>query len=260
VAQPDELNASIGAGTAATTANPGAIAASRPPGFARQVLNVAAKDLRIEWVSREIVLTMGFLAVLVVLIFAFAFVTPGGERLSAPITSGILWVALMFAGTVALARSFDRERDGEAIRALLLSPAPRGAIYLGKLIGVVALMLLVEAIELPLVGMFFSAAVSEHIGDMALLMVLGTVGYASVGVVFSAGLVRSKSRDALLSSLLFPLVLPVLIAGVRGTSLLLDPATADIGAMVFWTRFLALADIVFLVLGLWAFEPLVSAE
>ena len=98
----------------------------------RQVGRIAAKDLRIEWRSKEILSTMTFLAVVVVLIFSFAFVV-GDARPPAPVTSGILWIALVVSGTVGLGRTFDRERDGEAIRSLLLSPTSRGAIYLGKL-------------------------------------------------------------------------------------------------------------------------------
>ena len=102
------------------------------PGFVSQALRIAAKDLRIEWRSREVLATMTFLAVVVVLIFSFAFVVEGA-RPPAPVVAGILWVAVVVSGTVALSRAFDREREGEAIRSLLLAPAPRGAIYIGKL-------------------------------------------------------------------------------------------------------------------------------
>ena len=231
-----------------------------PPGFAAQVLLIAAKDLRIEWRSREILITMGYLALVMVLAFAFAFVSPAGDSLGPDVTAGILWVSVFFSGTVALSRSFDRERDGEAIRSLLLSPVSRAAIYLGKLIGVVILMLLVEAVVVPLTAMFFSASLAEHPGWTVGILALGNVGYAAVGVVFSGALLRAKSRDVMLSALLFPLVLPVLIAGVRGTSMLLDPTTPDLGAAVFWTEFLVILDVIFVILGLWAFEPVVTGE
>jgi len=233
---------------------------TRRRSFWAQAASVAAKDLRIEWHSREVILTMGFLAVLMVLVFAFAFVTGGGDRLTPPVVSGILWVTLMYSGTVALARSFDRERDNEAIRALLLSPAPRAAIFIGKLTGVVALMVVVQTVVALIVGLMFSARMGAHPVWMGGLLGLGTLGYASVGVVFSAALVRARSRDALLSALLLPLVIPVLITGVRGTTLLLDPATPDMDVAVFWTRFLALVDLVFFVLALWAFEPVVTGD
>lgn len=229
-------------------------------GFIRSAVLIAAKDLRIEWESREIIATMAFFAALVVLVFAFAFVSPGGEFLGPPVTAGILWVTVLFSGTIALARTFDREREGEAIRALLLSPAPRSAIYAGKMAGVIILMLIVEAIATALVGLFFSAALGAHGAWIALLLFLGTIGYAAVGTVFSGAMLRAKSRDALLASLLFPLILPILMAGVRATSMLLDPATPSLAGVVFWTRFLAVVDVIFIIIGLYAFEPVVAGD
>ena len=227
------------------------------PGFAAQVARIAAKDLVIEWKSREILATSAFLAVVVVLIFSFAFVV-GGTQPAPPVTAGILWVAVIISGTVGLGRTFDRERDGEAIRALLLSPVPRGAIYAGKLLATILLMCGVEFLVALLVGVFFSAS-AVHAGRIALLLGLGTVGFAAVGCVFSAALLRSKSRDVLLSTLLYPIVVPILIAGARGTAHLLDPVP-DLDAAVFWTQFLLSVDIIFLIVGFWAFEPVITGD
>ncbi|MDX2024655.1 MAG: heme exporter protein CcmB [Deltaproteobacteria bacterium] len=232
----------------------------RPNGFVSTVLRIAAKDLRIEWRNREITTTMGFFAILMVLIFAFAFVNPAGDALAPEVTAGVLWVGLLFSGTIALARTFDRERDLEAVRALLLSPAPRAAIYLGKLVGVVFLMLIVETAVTLLSAVFFSAAIGRHAAWLAGFLALGTVGYAAVGTVVSGALLRSKSRDALIAALLFPLVTPLVMAGVRGTSMLLNPETPDPESIVFWTQFLVVVDAVFLLIGLWAFEPVISGE
>jgi heme exporter protein B len=235
--------------------------ADRPPapGFVSQALRIAAKDLRIEWRSREILATMTFLAVVVVLIFSFAFVV-GDARPPASVTAGILWIALIVSGTVGLGRTFDRERDGEAIRSLLLSPAPRGAIYLGKLMATIALMLMTEVVLTALAGLLFSAGIATQLGHVAALLALGTVGFAAVGCVFSAALLRSRSRDVLLSTLLYPIVVPVVIAGARGTAQLIDPLSPDPDAALFWTQFLAALDVIFLTVGLWSFEPVVTGE
>ena len=233
-------------------------AQARRPGFVAQAVRIAIKDLTIEWRSREILATSAFLAVVIVLIFSFAFVV-GGTPPTPPVTAGILWVAIIVSGTVGLGRTFDRERDGEAIRALLLSPVPRGAIYAGKLCATIVLMLGVESLITVLGGLFFSAAVGAQAGRIALLLGLGTLGFAAVGCVFSAALLRSKSRDVLLSTLLYPIIVPVLIAGARGTAHLLDP-TPDLDAAVFWTQFLATVDVIFLVVGFWAFEPVIAGE
>ena len=230
------------------------------PSWLRSTLGVAVKDLAIEWHSREILYTMGFLATLVVLIFSFALVAGQDARLGPGTVAGILWVAVLFSGTVALSRTFDREREGEAIRSLLLSPVPRSAIYIGKLAATACIMFLVELIVTPLVGVFFSARVGEHALWLALQLFLGTVGFAAVGVVFSAALLRSRSRDALLGALLFPVVVPVLMAGARGTTVLLDLEAPDLDPAAFWTRFLAAVDVVFVAVGLWAFEPVAVGE
>ena len=214
----------------ATTAAPALVAAT--PSFLRQVARIVAKDLRIEWRSREILATMTFLAVVVVLIFSFAFVV-GDARPPAPVTSGILWIALVVSGTVGLGRTFDRERDGEAIRSLLLSPTSRGAIYLGKLIATIALMLVVEVVLTFLAGLLFTNKVAEQLAPVATLLVLGTIGFAAVGCVFSAALLRSRSRDVLLSTLLYPIIVPVVIAGARGTAQLIDPLSPDPDAALF---------------------------
>jgi heme exporter protein B len=235
------------------------VADERPqPGFISQTLRIAAKDLAIEWNSREILATSIFLAMVIVLIFSFAFVV-GGLPPGAPVTAGILWVAIIIAGSVGLGRTFDRERDGEAIRALLLSPVPRPAIYLGKLLATVVLMSVVELVVSVLCALFFNAAPILTTPGVWLLLGLGTVGFAAVGCVFSAALLRAKSRDVLLSTLLYPVVVPILIAGARGTALLLDPVV-DREAAQFWTQFLVSVDVMFLVVGLWAFEPVVAGD
>ncbi len=231
-----------------------------PPqqGFLRQALLVAAKDLRIEWRSREVFATMTFLAVVVVLIFSFAFVVDGA-RPPPPVVAGILWVAVVVSGTVALSRAFDREREGEAIRSLLLAPTPRSAIYLGKLIATAALMLVTETVLTALCMVLFAARFDAMMGKMALLLVLGTVGFAAVGCVFSAALLRARGRDALLATLLYPIIVPVVMAGARGTAQLLD-IKPDLEGAAFWTQFLLALDILFVTAGLWAFDPVVGGD
>jgi heme exporter protein B len=228
--------------------------------FWRYTLLVAAKDLRIEGRSREVLYTMGFSAALVVLVFSFALAN-ATDPAQGPITAaGVLWAATLFTGTVALARVLDRERENEAIRSLLLSPVPRAAIYLGKLVATSSLMLVVEILLALLVGLLFSADVFAHPIRLALVLVLGTLGFAACGVVFSAALLRSRSRDALLGALLFPIVIPVLLAASRATSCLFDPLVPDLQPVAFWTRFLFATDVIYISLGLWVFEPVIAGE
>ena len=97
-------------------------------------------------------------------------------------------------------------------------------------------------------------------GGIAVLLALGTVGFAAVGCVFSAALLRSRGRDALLATMLYPIIVPIVIAGARGTAQLIDPVSPDFDGARFWTQFLLVVDVLFLTAGLWAFEPMVSGD
>ncbi len=223
--------------------------------FARVALLVLKKDFAIEVKSREILYTTLFFAVSCVLVFAFALVRDG--RAIDDAAAGILWIAIAFAGTLALGRTFERERYGETLRALLLAPAPRPAIYVGKLLGIVVLLLLAETILVPLVALLFQAAFFARPWLLAGLLVAGTIGFASVGTLFAAMLVRSRTRDVMLPILLYPITVPVIIAGVRGTSALLQPVP-DEPAAAMWMALLVCFDVVFVTLALWTFEPLMT--
>jgi heme exporter protein CcmB len=216
---------------------------------------VMRKDLTVEVRSREILYTTMFFAVSCVLVFAFALVREGRPMEDA--AAGILWIAIAFAGTLALGRTFERERQTETLRALMLAPSDRPAIYLGKLGGVLALLAAVEVVLVPLVGLLFTAGFWARPGWMLLLLAAGTLGFASVGTLFAAMLVRARSRDVLLPVLLYPITVPVIIAGVRGTAALLQ-STPDEPMARFWASLLVFFDVVFVTLSLWSFEPLMT--
>jgi heme exporter protein B len=216
---------------------------------------VMRKDLTVEVRSREILYTTLFFAVSCVLVFAFSFVREG--RALDDAAAGILWIAIAFAGTLALGRAFERERQSETLRALLLAPADRPAIYIGKLLGLLALLAGVEVILVPIVGLLFQAPIFERPFLLAALLAAGTIGFASVGTLFAAMLVRSRSRDVLLPVVLYPITVPVIIAGVRGTAALFQ-AEVDEPMAVAWITMLGAFDAVFLTLALWTFEPVMT--
>jgi heme exporter protein CcmB len=224
--------------------------------FVRVALLVLKKDLAIEAKSREIVYTTLFFAVACVLIFSFAFVMEEGVPVEGA-AAGILWIAVAFSGTLALGRTFERERYGETLRALLLAPASRPAIYAGKLLGMILLMLATELVLTPMVAFLFHAAFFARPYLLAALLVLGTIGFAAVGTLFAAMLVRSRTRDVLLPILLYPVTIPVIIAGVRGTAALVQTPPDEAVAML-WIGLLTSFDVVFLTLALWTFEPLMT--
>ncbi len=223
--------------------------------FLSVVLLVFRKDFAVELRSREIVYTSLLFAVSCVMIFSIAFVREGAPMEGA--APGILWVAVAFSGTLALGRTFERERYGDTLKGLLLAPVPRPAIYLGKLLGMMALMLAVQAILVPMIAFLFQAPFFAQPLLLVTLLVLGSLGFASVGTVFAAMLVRARSRDVLLPVLLYPITIPVMIAGVLGTAALLQNPV-DEPAATMWIGVLASTDTVFLTLALWTFEPLMT--
>ena len=223
--------------------------------FVRTALLVLKKDVAIELKSYEILTTTLFFAVACVAIFSFAFVNEGKAVEGA--APGILWIAIAFSGTLALGRTFERERYGDTLKALLLAPAPRPAIYLGKLLGIVALMAATEVLLVPMIAFMFQAPLFARPGYLVTLLALGTIGYAAVGTLFAAMLMRARTRDVMLPILLYPITVPVIIAGVRGTAALMSDPAEEAVAML-WISMLAFFDVVFVTLSLWTFEPLMT--
>jgi heme exporter protein CcmB len=223
--------------------------------FFRVAWHVTRKDLTVEVRSREILFTTLFFAVSVVLVFSFALVREG--RAPDDVAAGILWVAISFAGTLAMGRTFERERYNDTLRALILAPADRPAIYAGKLLGLLLLMALVEIVLVPLVGLLFAAPIFAFPGRLIALLVAGTLGFSAVGTLFAAMLVRVRSRDTLLPVLLYPITIPVMIGGVRGTAALFQ-AAPDMPMAQFWIGLLVFWDAIFLTLALWTFEPVMT--
>jgi heme exporter protein B len=217
---------------------------------------IARKDFTIEARSREIVATAAFFAVACVLVFSFSLVRDG--RAPDHAAAGVLWVGLAFSGTLSLGRLFERERAHDTLRTLLLAPVERPAVYLGKLLAVVMLMAAVAAVLLPFTGFLFEQAIVDVAPALVGVLLLGIIGFAAVGTLFAAMLGRSRSRDVLLPVLLYPMSVPVLIAGVRATSALLEVPGPDWGAARLWTGVLTAFAAVFLTLALWTFEAVME--
>jgi heme exporter protein B len=227
---------------------------TRSVSLVRHAGAVAWKDLQVELRSREILYTMAFFAALIVVVFVFVF--PSDPRLARVATPGMLWVAIAFAGTIGLGRAFDRERENDTMRALLLVPAPRLAVFLGKAAAIALLVLAVAAMCVPLLVLFLDAPLLAHLPELALTLVLGAIGFAVVGTVFAATLLKVRSRDVLLPVVLYPLLMPMFVSGTRVTHELLA-TNPNPDTVWYWIGFLGIYDAVFLVVSLWLFESLV---
>jgi heme exporter protein CcmB len=224
-------------------------------GVLRAAWLVARKDLVVEARSRELIYTTLFFSLAAVLIFAFGFVREG--RAIEDTAAGILWVALAFSGTLALGRAFEREREAETLRALLLAPVERGAVYLGKLVALVGLMACVEIVIVPIVVFLFDAPIGNGPWLVMGLVATGIIGFAAVGTLFAAMLVRAHSRDVLLPVLLYPIAVPVIIAGVRGTAAIFA-AEPNLAVARLWLSMLIFFDAVFVTLALWTFGAVMN--
>jgi heme exporter protein B len=210
------------------------------------------KDIRAEARTKDIFSSMFVFALLSVIVFNFAFQLRVADMKS--VVPGMLWVAISFAGTLGLNRAFVIELDKGSLAGLLLAPMDRAAIYFGKTLGNLLFMLIVEAVLLPLVMIFFNLSLFSvpHL----LVLLLGTIGFAVVGTIFSAIAVNTRARDVLLPILLFPVLVPVLVSGANMTGMLLDGyGFRDILGNL---QFVLFYDLVFAVLAYLTFDFVVE--
>ena len=220
----------------------------------RQAARVAWKDLRIELRSKEIIYTMAFFGALLVIIFTIAF--PRDIRLARGAAPGMLWAAIAFAGTIGLGRAFDREKENDTMRALLLSPAPRLSIFIGKAIGIFALVVLVTIVCTLLLSLLLGLSFFEHPLPLACALLLGALAFANVGTVFAATLLKVRSRDVLFPVIVYPLLVPMFIMGLYATDYLLAEKP-NVAAAWEWIGFLGIYNGAFLVVSVWTFESVV---
>lgn len=215
---------------------------------------VLRKDLLIELRTKEIVVTTGLFAVLVVVLASLSFyLDPGTAPNLAP---GALWIAITFAGVLAMGRSWARERENDAMRGLLLSPIPRSGIYLGKAAAAFVYLSIIEVLLLPLVALFFHLDLLPVLGPVVALLVLGTIGFVAAGTLFSALTVRTGARDLVLSVVVFPLVTPALLSAVVATRELFGGTPVEeLGG---WFRVLVAYDLTFLTAGTLLYDTLMS--
>ncbi len=233
-----------------------AASSTTTPGFGsylRKVLAIVGKDVAAEIRTKEMVSAMFVFSLLIILIFNFAF-DLRAENLQT-VAPGVLWVAIAFAGMLGLSRSFILERDRGVLDGLLLAPVDRSAIYFGKMIGNVLFIGLVEIIILPIFVILFNQAAST-LPLLVGVVVLGTVGFASVGTLFSAMAVHTRAREVLLPIMLFPVVIPVMVAVVRLTAAILDQA--PLADNLHWLALLVAFDAIFIAASFMLFEFVVE--
>jgi heme exporter protein B len=231
------------------------IAVTRQPikaNFLKAVWAVVQKDLSAELRSRELLSAMLIFSLLVILIFNFALELDIGTRRS--VTSGVLWATFVFAGTLGLNRSMAIEKDRGCLDGLLLAPVDRSAIYFGKAISNLAFMLIVEAIILPIYSVLYSINLFQP--GLLVVILLGSLGYSAVGTLLAAMSIQTRTRDIMLPILLFPVVLPVVIAAVKASGGYLSGA--EMSEILPWLNLLIVYDVIFTALAFMLFDSVVE--
>jgi len=200
-----------------------------------------AKELRLEFRTRELLTTTVIFAIVVVVLFSFAFEPTAAE--SRRYGSGLLWIAFLFAGSLMLNPSFAREQANDALDALRMAPIAPFAILLGKILANFIFLTVAEAILIPVFAVLYNVSFNGVAAQLILVLALGTLGLVITGTVFSAISAHARLRELLLPLLLLPILTPLLIASVEATaSLLAEQPELDRT----WVAFLAGFDIVFL--------------
>ena len=215
--------------------------------FTRQVYAVFAKDVVLELRTRDALGAMVVFALLVLVTFNFTLdLRP---ELLAAVGHGVLWVSIVFAGTLGLGRAFAVEREGGTLEGLLMAPLDRSALYLAKVLSSLIFMGVVEAVGVVAFVALFDARVDA--GRLLGALSLGTVGLGAVGTLLSGIAANTRAREVMLPLLLFPIIVPLLIGVVESSGAALDPLTGQ-GAP--WLSLLAAFDLVYLALGAVAFD------
>ena len=227
--------------------------------FLRHTLNHLAKDLRIEWRSRENINGVLFFALLVVIVVSLAFDPTSNPSLAREISGGILWIAILFASVTALSGSWTREQRNGVLDAQRLAPSSPAALFLGKVLANFLFVSVVELILAPVFAVFYNL---HPLGETRLLLIilpLGTWALIVNGTFFAAISLRARSRELLLPLLLLPIVLPALLGAIQSTAGVLT-AELDAGFVAFWIRSLLAYDIIFTTLSLLLFGTVLNAE
>lgn len=211
--------------------------------FLHKTLAVAAKDLRSEFRTKDGLNAAAAFAAIIILLFSFTLDVTDSEQIYA-FSGGLLWMVFAFAGALILNRSFVRELPNDCLDVLIASPVSPAALFLGKSIANFGLLLVIEALSLPLFGLLYNVRWARNPGWLALVILLGTWGMTVVGTVFSALTVNLRLRELMLPTLVYPMMIPILSASMHLTTLLVSNqpmAAAD----WFWIKLLIGFDIIF---------------
>ncbi|MEL7568561.1 MAG: heme exporter protein CcmB [Dehalobacterium sp.] len=218
----------------------------------KKVLWLIWKDLVMEFRSREVTGAMVLFALIVIVIFAFSFVQPG-QKMALEMIPGMVWVTIAFSGMLGLNHAFLPEKQNDSLMGLILAPISKSAIYLGKTGAHFLFLLLVELVSLPMFFIFFNIEMQGSFFHLLLVLFLGTLGFSGVGIFLSALSANTRSNELLLPIILFPILIPLFLAGVKASGIVFVGSWTDpvwVGAYWSWVRLMAVFDIIFFTVSL----------
>jgi heme exporter protein B len=210
--------------------------------FLRQSLTIAGKDLRAELRTKEALNASLAFSLVILVLFSFAL-DPSSEQFR-DFSGGLLWMVYAFAGALVLNRSFARELHNDCLDALIASPVPAAALFLGKSLANYALLLVVEALSLAVFALFYNAHFWSKLGPIFLIIILGTWAMTAIGTMFSALTVNLRMRELMLPILVYPLLIPALMAAMTLTTDLIAGTPLG-GDNMIWVRLLIVFDFIF---------------
>jgi heme exporter protein B len=216
--------------------------------FWRQTLTIMMKDLRAELRTKEAINASFSFALVILLLFSFAF-EPSPE-LTVEVSGGLLWIVFAFAGALILNRSFARELPNDCLDALIAAPLPGSALFLGKALSNLALLMAVELVSFPVFGIFYNVNVTRKFWPLLLVLGLGTWGFTVIGTMFSALTVNIRLREVMLPMLVYPTMIPCLMASMQLTTYLIAGEPLD----MVWLKFLVGFDVIFTALAVMLVE------
>ncbi|MBI1884238.1 MAG: heme exporter protein CcmB [Chlamydiae bacterium] len=219
----------------------------------KAALLILSKDLKLEYRTKEILISIFLFALVILVLFNFAFESTSQEALK--IIPGLLWIAYTFSAVLAFNRAMAIEKENEGLEALALAPISSSAIFLGKFLSNATFISLMQIFLLPFVTVFFNISLVKFSTSIVIINLLGSTGLASVGTFFSTLSLHTRMRDILLPLLLFPIIVPLLLACVECTSSILEN---DFTFYSNWFRLLISYDVIFLTLCILIFEFLIE--
>jgi heme exporter protein B len=226
------------------------------PNLLGQVKSIVLKDLRRELRTREITTTTVSFSIMLLVLFAFGFYR-SDMNITPYVYPGILWVSILFTGTLAITRAFDVERQGGCLRALGLIPGSENSLFIAKFLVNLLFIAVFEVVLIPLLSLMFDVQLAGRYPELAALVVGVSIGFSAMGTLVAAMMVHSQMRDVMLPILLYPMAIPLFIGGVKATSMLLMGAPSE--DVFGWIQAIAAGDLIYVLMAWGLFRWVLSA-